>query len=138
MRYRNLLALLLLIVWLYVPILARLFLEWIHDPNFQHGIFVPLFALFVLWHDRRKLAAIPSSPSWVGFPLVVLGLLVLVLGVLGADVFLPRVSFLILLAGLIILFRGWTFFRAILFPGAFLILMIPIPALIMNRLTVPL
>jgi exosortase len=63
---------------------------------------------------------------------------VLVLGILGADIFLPRVSFLILLAGLIILFQGWTFFRAVLFPWAFLILMIPIPALIMNRITFPL
>lgn len=65
-------------------------------------------------------------------------MLVLVLGVLGADIFLPRVSLLILLAGLIILFQGWTFFRAVLFPWAFLILMIPIPALIINRVTFPL
>jgi exosortase D (VPLPA-CTERM-specific) len=65
-------------------------------------------------------------------------MLVLVLGVLGADIFLPRVSLLILVAGLIILFQGWTFFRAVLFPWAFLILMIPIPALIMNRVTFPL
>jgi exosortase len=137
-RYGYLFALLLLIVWIYVSILPGLFLQWIDDPNFQHGIFVPLFALFVLWHNRRKLAAIPSSPSWFGLPLVVLSMLVLVLGVLGADIFLPRVSFLILLAGLIILFQGWTVFRAILFPWAFLILMIPIPALILNRLTVPL
>jgi hypothetical protein len=104
---------------LYFSTLARLFLRWMHDPNFQHGIFVPLFALFVLWHDRRKLAAIPSSPSWVGLPLVFLSLLVMVLGVLGADILLPRVLFLILLAGLIILFQGWTFFRAILLHGRF-------------------
>ena len=67
-----------------------------------------------------------------------LSLLVLVLGVLGADIFLPRVSLLILLAGLIILFQGWTFFRAVLFPWAFLILMVPIPALIISRVTFPL
>ena len=47
-------------------------------------------------------------------------------------------SLLILLAGLIIMFQGWTFFRAVLFPWAFLILMIPISALIMNRVTFPL
>ena len=141
MSYRNLLALLLLIAWLYASILARLALQWVgphSDPNFQHGIFVPIFALFVLWQDRKKLKAITSAPSWTGLPLVVLSLLVLVLGVRGADIFLPRVSLLILLTGLIILFRGWTFFRAVLFPWAFLILMIPIPALIMNRVTFPL
>jgi exosortase D (VPLPA-CTERM-specific) len=139
-RRRDLL-LLPLIAWLYASIILRLVLQWVgpnSDQNFQHGIFVPLFALFVLWQDRKKLEAIPSSPSWAGLPLVALSMLVLVLGVLGADIFLPRVSLLILLAGLIILYQGWTFFRAVLFPWAFLILMIPIPALLINRVTFPL
>jgi exosortase D (VPLPA-CTERM-specific) len=131
-------VLLLLIAWLYASILARLFLQWIHDPNFSHGIFVPLFALFVLWQDRKKLVTIASAPSWSGLPLVVVSLLVLVLGVLGAEIFLARVSLLILLAGVIILFQGWRFFRAILFPWAFLILMIPPPTLILQQVTFPL
>jgi len=137
----TLLAPLPLIVWLYASILAGLFLQWVgphHDPNFSHGIFVPLFALFVLWQDRKKLKAIASAPSWAGLPLVVLSLLVLVLGILGAELFLSRVSLLILLAGLIILFQGWTFFRAVLFPWAFLFLMIPIPAVVFNQITFPL
>jgi len=135
------LALLLLIAWLYSSILARLFLQWVgpsHDPNFEHGVFVPLFALFVLWQDRKKLSVIAPAPSWAGLPLLVLSLLMLVLGVLGAELFFSRVSLLILLAGLIILFQGWTFFRAILFPWAFLILMIPIPVLILQQVTFPL
>jgi exosortase len=134
-------ALLLLIVWLYASILARLFLQWVgpaRDPNFEHGIFVPLFALFVLWQDRGKLRAIAPAPSWTGLALLVLGLLMLVLGVLGAELFFSRVSLLILLAGLIVLFEGWTFFRAVLFPWAFLILMIPIPTLILQQITFPL
>ena len=134
-------ALLLLIAWLYASILARLFLQWVgpaRDPNFEHGIFVPLFALFVLWQERKKLSVIAAAPSWAGLPLVALSLLMLVLGVLGAELFFSRVSLLILLAGLIILFQGWTFFRAVLFPWAFLILMIPIPALILQHVTFPL
>ena len=131
-------VLLLLIAWLYASILGRLFLQWIHDPNFSHGVFVPLFALFVLWQDRKKLATIASAPSWTGLPLVVLSLLVLLLGVWGAEIFLARVSLLILLAGVIILFRGWKFFRAVLFPWAFLILMIPLPTLILQQVTFPL
>lgn len=138
MRYRNLLALLVLFAWLYVSILHHLFLQWINDKDFSHGIFVPIFALFVLWQDRKRLKAIPICPSRAGLPLVILSMVVLVLGVLGADIFLPRVSLLILLAGLVIVFQGWTFFRAVLFPWAFLILMIPIPALILNRVTFPL
>ena len=134
-------ALLLLIAWLYASILARLFLQWVgpsRDPNFEHGIFVPLFALLVLWQDRKRLKTIASEPSWTGLPLVVLSLLMLVLGVLGAELFFSRVSLLIMLAGLVILFQGWTFFRAILFPWAFLILMIPIPNIILQQVTFPL
>src|SRR5258708_1380414 len=134
-------SLALLIAWLYAAILARLFLQWVgpaRDPNFEHGIFVPLFALFVLWQDRKQLKTIAPEPSWTGLPLVVLSLLMLVLGVLGAELFFSRTSLLVLLAGLILLFQGWTFFRAILFPWAFLILMIPIPNLILQQVTFPL
>jgi Transmembrane exosortase (Exosortase_EpsH) len=111
------LALLALLVWLYASVLTRLFLQWVHDPNFSYCIFVPIFGLFVIWQDRKKLEAIPSSPSWAGLPLVVLSMLVLVLGILGADIFLPRVSFLILLAGLIILFQGGRSFAPSCFLG---------------------
>jgi len=131
-------ALLLLIVWLYASVLARLFMQWINDPNFQHGIFVPAFAAFVVWRNRSELKTIEPSPSWSGLPLIVVALVTLMLGVLGAELFLSRVSLLLLLAGLIILLRGWPFFRAVLFPWAILILMIPIPTIILQRFTFPL
>jgi exosortase len=131
-------ALLLLIVWLYASILARLFAQWMNDPNFSHGIFVPAFALFVLWQNRNQLKHIESHPSWTGLPVIVCALLMLVLGVLGAELFFSRVSLLLLLAGLIIFFQGWPRFRAVFFPWAFLILMVPIPAIIFQRVTFPL
>jgi exosortase len=62
----------------------------------------------------------------------------LVLGVLGAELFFSRMSLLVILAGLIILFQGWNFFRAVLFPWAVLILMIPIPNLVLQQVTFPL
>ena len=131
-------ALLLLVAWLYRSILARLFAQWMNDPNFSHGIFVPLFAAFVLWQNRNKLSEIPPAPSWAGVSILVSALFVLTIGVLGAELFFSRVSLLLLLAGLIVLFGGWQIFRAVLFPWAFLILMIPIPAIIFQQITFPL
>jgi len=134
-------ALLLLIGWLYASILTHLVLQWVgpsRDLTFEHGIFVPLFALFVLWQDRKKLQTIPPAPSWAGIPVLALSLLMLVLGILGAELFFSRVSLLVMIAGLIILFQGWTFFRAVLFPWAVLILMIPIPSLLLQQVTFPL
>jgi exosortase len=63
---------------------------------------------------------------------------VLIVGQMGAELFLSRSSLLLVLAGVTILFLGWNFFRAALFPWAFLILMIPIPAIIFNQITFPL
>jgi len=69
---------------------------------------------------------------------VVVALFVLILGVMGAELFLSRVSLLLLIAGLVVFFLGWNYFRAVLFPWAFLILMIPIPAIVFNQITFPL
>jgi len=136
--YWQLGALALLSVWLYWTTLRHLVGQWWHDPNFSHGFFVPLFSAFVLWQERARLARITPRPSWFGLPVIAVGLCILILGQLGAELFLARFSLLVLLAGVVILFLGWEFFRAVLFPWAFLILMIPIPSIAFNQITFPL
>lgn len=128
----------LLVGLLYYGVLARLAQDWWTDSNFSHGVFVPLFSLFVLWQDRRRLASIPLKPSWLGLVVMAGALSLLIVGVLGAEFFLSRSSFVFLLAGLVIHFFGWGHFRAVLFPWVFLFLMIPIPAIIFNQVTFPL
>lgn len=127
-----------LLLWLYAPTITHLVAQWWHDPNFSHGFFVPLFAAFVIWQERRHLARVKLQPAWSGALILVFGLCVLILGQMGAEVFLARFSLLIVLAGLTVLFLGWSFFRAVLFPWAFLVLMIPIPAIVFNQITFPL
>jgi exosortase len=128
----------LLIAWLYCFTLWHLAQQWWNDPNFSHGIFVPAFSLFVVWQQRARLRSQLDAPSWWGLALIVPALLVLVLGDLGAELFLSRVSLLLLIAGLIVLFWGFSHLRVLSFPLAFLILMIPIPAIIFNQITLPL
>jgi exosortase len=57
---------------------------------------------------------------------------------LGAELFTTRISLLILLAGTILFLAGWKMLRAVSFPLAFLILMIPIPVIVYNQITFPL
>jgi len=131
-------VLLALVGWLYVPILVPLVKQWWSDPNFSHGFFVPLFVGFLLWQDRDRLAAVPQAPSSWGLPFIIVGLLTLLLGVFGAELFFSRVSLVPLIGGLVIFFLGWKMLRAVLFPLLFLILMIPIPTIILNQITLPL
>lgn len=130
--------LLFLLACLYASVLGRLVLQWWHDENASHGFFVPVFALFVLWKNRNELKSIKHSPSWSGLLLIVAGLALLILGDLGAELFLSRVSLLVVVAGLIVLLHGWPLFRAVLFPWAFLFLMIPIPVIVFQKVTFPL
>ena len=124
--------------WLYPATVRHLVGQWWHDPNFSHGFFVPLFSAFVLWQERNRLAQIVPRPSWAGMIPLLAGLSMLIVGRLGAEIFLDRSSMLVVLAGVVILFLGWNLFRAVLFPWAFLLLMIPIPAIVLNQITFPL
>src|SRR6266849_6218654 len=45
---------------------------------------------------------------------------------------------LFLLGGILLFFAGWKMLRAVAFPLAFLVLMIPLPALLYNQVTFPL
>jgi exosortase len=128
----------ILIGLLFYQVWLKLVKDWWGDPNFSHGFFVPLFSALLVWQKRHKLAQIPIRPAFFGLLLIIGALMTLVVGVLGAELFLSRVSFVLLLAGLTIYFLGWQYFRAVLFPWAFLFLMIPIPAIVFNQVTFPL
>lgn len=128
----------LLIAALYFDVVVHLVRDWWDDPNFSHGFLVPLFCAFVIWSQRKRLETVPTRSSWSGLVVLFASLLLLVLGVFGAELFLSRVSLVFFLAGVIIYFCGWRYFRALLFPWACLFLMIPIPAIIFNQITLPL
>jgi len=131
-------ALGVLIGLLYHGILANLASQWWNDPDFSHGFFIPIFSGLVIWRMRRQLLSLNPAPCWSGLLIVLGALITLVVGVLGAELFLSRSSLILLLAGLVILFFGWRVFSVTLFPWAFLFLMIPIPAILYNQLTFPL
>lgn len=128
----------LLLAFLYHHILVLLVEDWWRDPNFSHGFLIPFFSGYLIWRGRKRLAALPIKPSWFGLAVIAGALTILVVGVLGSEFFLSRSSLLFLLAGLVIYFGGWRFFRSILFPWAFLFLMIPIPVIIFNQIAFPL
>jgi len=130
--------LLVLVIWLYHSILFRLAIQWYDDPNYTHGFFVPAFSIFVFWRERYRLDTLSPKPSFWGIWLVVFALTLLIFGDLGAELFLARLSFVVLIAGLLWLFRGVAFLRAGIFPLAFLLLMIPIPSIIFDQISLPL
>ena len=79
------------VLWLYGGILSSLAKQWACDDNYSHGFFVVPLALFFVWERRAALATAPSRPSVAGLILIGGSLLVLLAGLLGAELFLSRV-----------------------------------------------
>lgn len=131
-------VLLVLTAWLYGHILGRLVVQWWSDPNFSHGFLVPAFALFLVWQGRERLRSLPVRPSNWGLLIILLSLSTLAVGVFGAELFLSRISLIMLIAGIIAFMWGWLTLRALLFPLLFLVLMVPIPAILFSQITLPL
>lgn len=127
-----------LLIALYYRIGVKLVVDWYNIADYSHGFLVPLFSIFLLWDRRKQIAMTPVRPSWAGTPVVCLGLLILIFGVYGVDLFTSRISFVILLAGLIWTFLGSAMLRQLRFPVLILLLAIPFPAIIFNQITFPL
>ncbi len=126
------------VVWLYWGVMSSLVRQWASDDNYSHGFFVVPLALFFAWERRAALASAPRRPGVAGLALLVASLALLVAGYLGAELFLTRVSLVGVLAGITLFVWGRDQFRILAFPIAFLLLMIPLPAIIFNQIAFPL
>ena len=131
-------VLLALLTLLYGHVVAKLAQQWFEDPNYSHGFFVPLSSVLLLWMSRKSWMAKPIEPSVAGFFFVIAAMALLVVGTLGAELFLPRVSLCLLIGGLVLYFAGWPLLRAVLAPWLVLFLMIPLPAIVFNEVAFPL
>ncbi len=100
-------------VYLYASVLPNLVADWGNDPDYSHGFLIPVLSGYFLWERRHTLA-------------------------LGAELFLMRVSLVVLIAGLVLYHGGWRYLKGMAFPIVFLLFMIPWPAIILNALTFPL
>jgi exosortase len=127
-----------LVVIMYAPVLSSLARQWWDDPNYGHGVFVPLFAVYILWCERDYWRAVPHHPSNLGLAIVLIAIGLRVLGTLGAELFTTRLSLLILITGIVIFLAGFKVLRAIAFPIGFLVFMVPLPAIVYYQMTLPL
>ena len=128
----------LLVVVLYYRVIGKLVIDWWQIPDDSHGFLVPIFAGYVLWSRRAAIRETELRPTWSGIAVIALGLTILLLGDFGANQFLSRVSFVVLITGFVLCFGGWALLRQIRFPLFVLLIAIPLPALLLNQVTFPL
>jgi exosortase len=123
---------------LYGAVAPRLVRQWAAEDDYTHGFLILPLSFYFAWEKREKLKALNPEPNLLGAGLLLVGLVMLVVGTVGAELFLQRSSFVVVIAGLILLILGRSFLRELLFPVAFLLFMIPLPAIVMNAVAFPL
>jgi exosortase len=123
---------------LYYKIGVDLVHNWSIDDNYSHGFLIIPIALYFAWERRKRFFETPAKPSNVGLAIVLASIGVLTVGLLGVEFFLSRLSILGVLAGTVLFLYGWAHLQILFFPIAFLILMIPIPAIVFNQIAFPL
>src|SRR5215210_2096325 len=123
----------------YWGVLARLGRFWWEDENYSHGLLIPFVIGYILWSERGRLSAVERRPraAWGGLAAAA-ALLCLWVGTAGAELFTQRASFVLLLAGLAVYFWGWRMLRAVAVPLLLLLLAIPIPTIVFNKVAFPL
>ncbi|MBI2686264.1 MAG: exosortase/archaeosortase family protein [Acidobacteria bacterium] len=127
-----------LLILAYLPILIRMASQWSNDDDMSHGFFVPAVAGFIAWSRRAELLAITPKPSYLGLAIMLWSVIQMSLGILGAELFLQRSAFVGSVWGSVLFLGGWPYVRALALPLLMLPLMLPIPAVIYNRITFPL
>ena len=112
--------------------------DWSRDDNYSHGFLVPIIAGFMIWQKRDKLADLKINHNNWGLMVIAAGMLIYLLGNVGAELFTMRFAIVISIFGLAVYLLGWPISRLIAIPIIYLVFMIPLPAIIWNKLAFPL
>jgi exosortase len=118
-------------------VLADLANDWWTDPTLSQGLLIPPLALYIAWLRRHITFSHPSASEWRGLLLTGGACLLFILGKLAAEFFLSRISFVILLAGLVWTFWGLPRLKTLAFPFLLLATMVPLPAIVDSAVAAP-
>jgi exosortase len=127
------------LAFVYFTVLLKLGRDWWSDENYSHGLLVPFVIGYILWHERKRFAAAQIQPQvWLGIAGVSVSLVMLWAGVAGAELFVQRMSIVVMLASVAIYFWGFRLLRLLAVPLTLFILAIPIPQIVFNKIAFPL
>ncbi len=125
------------LLYLYYPFLFPLLEAWDTNDNYSHGYFIPLVSLYMIYSQRKALAYTSITSGYSGILFLIAGLALLIVSKIGSEFFLQRVSFIVTSLGLVLFLCGRGYLKQLALPLLYLIFMIPLPAIIWNKIAFP-
>jgi exosortase len=127
------------LAFLYFTVVTKLGIDWWTDENYSHGLLIPFVIGYILWQERKTLREEQTRPrAWWGAVGVSLALLALWAGAAGAELYVQRLSLVLMLASVTVYFWGFRTLRFAAVPLALLLLAIPVPQIVFNKIAFPL
>ncbi len=127
------------LAFLFANVLVKLGFDWWTDENYSHGLLVPFVIGFIIWSEFDALKTAVENPRVrFGFAVMIFTLLMLLAGTLGAELFIQRISLVVMLVGITLYFFGAKILQLLVVPFALLLFAIPIPQIIFNKIAFPL
>jgi exosortase len=124
-------------VALYAPVVVALSRQWWDDTATAHGVLLVAAAAVVVVRKLPMLRQQPVQPDGAGLMLAAAGLLLFILGSLGAEVFVVRLSMPFVALGCVAALWGRRQARTLLSAFGLLLLAIPLPNVVVTSLTMP-
>jgi exosortase len=125
--------------FLYFTVLMKLGNDWWRDENYSHGLLIPFVIGFILWQERKRLIVSESrSATSLAAVGIVAAMLMLWAGTAGAELYVQRISLVVMLASIAVYFWGLRVSRLVAVPLMLLLVSIPIPQIIFNKIAFPL
>lgn len=116
---------LLAVVACYWPVLRHLVRVIGQDEDFWFAFLLPAVGIYIVYRQRDQLRRLSWRPSWLGLGIIGFGFGMYVIGDILMSLFIPSLSFIVVLAGLLYLVGGQSLVRSLWFPLFLLILAIP-------------
>lgn len=134
----NLAIILVAFAILYRTTIANLIQDWITNDNYSHGFMVPFIAGYMIWHKKHQLGQAIIAPNNFGLLIIIFGMCIFIIGNIAAELFTMRTAVVVTIGGLCIYSFGMQVTTIIAVPIIYLMFMVPIPAIIWNKIAFPL
>ena len=129
----------LLLLAIFLPVITKLFAQFLDDENYRHGMLVPVISAIVLYQRRDALRAARSNDGAViGWLVCLAAGALLIAGTAAGELMSSRLALPTMIIGLAFIFGGRSFVRAAAFPLFFLYMMVPLPYIIYYKIAFPL
>ncbi len=107
--------------------LENLTLRWDRQEEYSHGYMMPILTAYFIWQKKSQLLQTEFNPTWLGFLVVFISLIVFVIGEITALFLLIHYAFIAVLIGCAWALMGNQATKIIILPLFLLVFAVPIP-----------